>query len=81
MCGRAPARKFTPTRWSAETALRAAWRASAGWAPLETIPLLQAIVPLPKDMAADTVRVWFVPQDTPYFYWLIPESPRAARSE
>jgi digeranylgeranylglycerophospholipid reductase len=47
---------------------------SAGWAPLETVPLLQAIVPLPKDMAADTVRVWFVPQDTPYFYWLIPES-------
>jgi len=48
---------------------------SAGWAPLETVPLLQAIVPLPKDMSADTVRVWFVPQDTPYFYWLIPESP------
>ena len=48
---------------------------SAGWAPLETVPLLQAIVPLPMDMAPDTVRVWFVPQDTPYFYWLIPESP------
>jgi flavin-dependent dehydrogenase len=48
---------------------------SAGWAPLETVPLLQAIVPLPKDMPPDTVRVWFVPQDTPYFYWLIPESP------
>jgi flavin-dependent dehydrogenase len=47
---------------------------AAGWEPLETAPLLQAIVPLPKDMAADTVRVWFVPQDTPYFYWLIPES-------
>jgi flavin-dependent dehydrogenase len=26
-------------------------------------------------MSPDTVRVWFVPQDTPYFYWLIPESP------
>jgi len=47
---------------------------AAGWEPLETVPLVQAIVPLPKDMAADTVRVWFVPQDTPYFYWLIPES-------
>jgi flavin-dependent dehydrogenase len=47
---------------------------AAGWAPLETVPLVQAIVPLPKDMAADTVRVWFVPQDTPYFYWLIPDS-------
>ncbi len=48
---------------------------AAGWAPLETVPLVQAIVPLPKDMAPDTARVWFVPQDTPYFYWLIPESP------
>jgi len=48
---------------------------AAGWAPLETVPLLQAIVPLPDDMAPDSARVWFVPQDTPYFYWLVPESP------
>lgn len=47
---------------------------AAGWSPLETAPLMQAIVPLPRDMAPDTVRVWFIPQDTPYFYWLIPES-------
>ena len=47
---------------------------AGGWAPLETVPLVQAIVPLPKDMSPDTTRVWFVPQDTPYFYWLIPES-------
>ena len=47
---------------------------AAGWAPLETVPLVQAIVALPKDMAPDTARVWFVPQDTPYFYWLVPES-------
>jgi flavin-dependent dehydrogenase len=47
---------------------------AAGWPGLQTVPLVQAIVPLPKDMARDTVRVWFVPQDTPYFYWLIPES-------
>lgn len=47
---------------------------AAGWAPLDTVPLVQAIVPLPKDMAPDTARVWFVPQDTPYFYWLVPES-------
>ena len=48
---------------------------AAGWSPLETVPLVQAIVPLPKDMSPDTARVWFVPRDTPYFYWLIPESP------
>jgi flavin-dependent dehydrogenase len=47
---------------------------AAGWARMPTVPLMQAIVPLPKDAGADTVRVWFVPQDTPYFYWLIPES-------
>jgi flavin-dependent dehydrogenase len=38
------------------------------------VPLVQAIVRLPKDCRADTTRVWFVPDDTPYFYWLIPES-------
>ncbi len=48
---------------------------AAGWAPLETVPLVQAIVRLPKDMPPDTSRVWFIPEDTPYFYWLIPDSP------
>lgn len=48
---------------------------AAGWPPLATVPLVQAIVRLPRDMSPDTARVWFVPQDTPYFYWLIPESP------
>jgi digeranylgeranylglycerophospholipid reductase len=48
---------------------------AAGWPALETVPLVQAIVRLPKDMPLDTARVWFVPQETPYFYWLIPESP------
>ena len=47
---------------------------AAGWPRPVTVPLVQAIVPLPKDMSPDTVRVWFVPNDTPYFYWLIPES-------
>ena len=48
---------------------------SAGWPPIETVPLVQAIVRLPKDCPPDTTRVWFIPDDTPYFYWLIPESP------
>jgi digeranylgeranylglycerophospholipid reductase len=51
---------------------------TAGWPPIETIPLVQAIVRLPKDCPLDTTRVWFVPDDTPYFYWLIPESPERA---
>lgn len=47
---------------------------SAGWPPIETVPLVQAIVRLPKDCRPDSTRVWFVPDDTPYFYWLIPEN-------
>jgi flavin-dependent dehydrogenase len=47
---------------------------AAGWPPVETVPLMQALVKLPKDCPPDTTRVWFVPDDTPYFYWLIPES-------
>ena len=47
---------------------------AAGWPPVETVPLVQAVVKLPKDCPPDTTRVWFVPDDTPYFYWLIPES-------
>ena len=47
---------------------------AAGWPRQETVPLVQAIVRLPADYPANTVRVWFVPEDTPYFYWLIPES-------
>jgi flavin-dependent dehydrogenase len=47
---------------------------SAGWPAVESVPLVQAIVRLPKDCRPDTTRVWFVPDDTPYFYWLIPEN-------
>jgi len=47
---------------------------SAGWPQRPTIPLVQAVVALPDDMASDTARIWFVPRDTPYFYWLIPYS-------
>jgi flavin-dependent dehydrogenase len=49
---------------------------SAGWSKQPTVPLFQAVVELPKDMPSDTIRVWFAPEETPYFYWLIPHSPR-----
>ena len=48
---------------------------AAGFVKPRTAPLVQAIVDLPKAMTPDTVRVWFIPDDTPYFYWLIPHSP------
>jgi flavin-dependent dehydrogenase len=47
---------------------------AAGWPRQPTVPLVQAIVKMPADMSPHTVRVWFIPDDTPYFYWLIPES-------
>ena len=47
---------------------------AAGWPRQPTVPLIQAVVKLPSGMPPDTVRVWFIPDDTPYFYWLIPES-------
>ncbi len=51
---------------------------AAGWPPVETVPLVQAVVKLPKDCPLNTTRIWFVPDDTPYFYWMIPESPHRA---
>lgn len=51
---------------------------AAGWPRQPTVPLVQAVVRVPTEMSADTVRVWFIPDDTPYFYWLIPESPEHA---
>ena len=45
-----------------------------GWPSQKTVALIQAVVKLPSDMSADTTRVWFLPDDTPYFYWLIPHS-------
>jgi flavin-dependent dehydrogenase len=48
---------------------------AAGWPAQNTVSLVQAIVRLPEGMPHDTTRVWFIPDDTPYFYWLIPDSP------
>jgi flavin-dependent dehydrogenase len=47
---------------------------AGGWPRQATAPLIQALVKLPTGMPPDTVRVWFIPDETPYFYWLIPES-------
>lgn len=44
----------------------------------ETTPILQAIVNLPNGARKSTTQVWFEPEDTPYFYWLIPESEKQA---
>ena len=72
-------RGLTEQRWTrtlvgADGAFSTVARA-AGWPQQPTVPLLQAVVRLPADLRPDTTRVWFNPSDTPYFYWLIPESP------
>lgn len=69
----------SPERFSAEAVVGADGAQSsvaqaAGWPRQPTVPLIQAMVQLPSGMPRDTVRVWFIPDDTPYFYWLIPES-------
>ena len=43
-----------------------------------TMPILQAIVELPPGTRQGTTKVWFEPDDTPYFFWLIPQSQRYA---
>lgn len=40
------------------------------------VPLVQALVTLPDGWDPSVTAVWFEPDDTPYFYWLIPESAR-----
>lgn len=45
-----------------------------GFRTPSTLPLIQAVVDLPEDLSPDTTRVWFVPNETPYFFWLIPHS-------
>jgi flavin-dependent dehydrogenase len=47
----------------------------AGWPSQATVSLIQALVDLPEDMSPSTARVWFIPEHTPYFFWLIPHSP------
>jgi flavin-dependent dehydrogenase len=66
--------RWTPTLVGADGAFSTVARA-LGWPQPATVPLLQAIVRLPADLNPETTRVWFEPGDTPYFYWLIPESP------
>jgi flavin-dependent dehydrogenase len=44
----------------------------------QTTPILQAVVELHEGERAGTTKVWFEPQDTPYFYWSIPQSPTHA---
>ena len=62
----------SPTIVAADGALSRVAR-EAGWPQQTTVPLVQAVVRCPRGLPSDTVRVWFRPHETPYFYWLIPD--------
>ena len=47
---------------------------SGGWPEPTNVFLVQAVVKLPEGMPSDSTRVWFLPELTPYFFWLIPHS-------
>lgn len=42
------------------------------------VPLMQARIRFPNELAADTCQVWFDVDRTKYFFWLIPESKETA---
>jgi flavin-dependent dehydrogenase len=64
-----------------------------GLPPQPTVTVLQARVATPRVQDQGIGKVWFLPDDSPYFYWLCPEScdtaalglvdvnPRAARGK
>ena len=47
---------------------------AAGFPAQRVVPLVQALVRTPADLDPRCTRVWFEPDVTPYFFWLIPES-------
>lgn len=48
----------------------------AGLRKPPAVPILQAEVDLPSGWNPTETKVWFSPEETPFFYWLIPESNR-----
>lgn len=44
------------------------------WIRPPRLSLIQAIVKMPLGMPANVSTVWFEPDLTPYFFWLVPES-------
>jgi len=51
---------------------------SAGLSRIPSVPLIQAEIDLPGNWDDSETRVWFEIEDTPYFYWLIPDKDRKA---
>ena len=45
-----------------------------GARPQNSVPIVQAKIDLPSGYDSDVTEIWFEPQTTRFFYWLIPES-------
>jgi flavin-dependent dehydrogenase len=52
--------------------------ASLGADQFPLVSVVQTRVEFPQPLDPGAAKVWFVPRDTRYFYWLCPESPRTA---
>jgi flavin-dependent dehydrogenase len=72
-CERVPARAVL-----AADGVRSHVARTLGAPPLPAVTVLQARVELPRGADPGIGKVWFLPGDTPYFYWLCPESDRTA---
>lgn len=53
-------------------------RKSACLKDIASVPLIQAEIDLSANWDDSETKVWFTTQDTPYFYWLIPDRGRKA---
>ena len=47
-----------------------------GARPQNAVPIVQAKIDLPSGYDADVTEIWFQPETTRFFFWLIPESTR-----
>lgn len=47
-----------------------------GARPQNAVPIVQAKIDLPTGYDSDVTEIWFAPQTTRFFFWLIPESTR-----
>ncbi len=47
-----------------------------GARPQKIVPIVQAKIDLPSGYDSDVTEIWFAPETTRFFFWLIPESTR-----
>jgi flavin-dependent dehydrogenase len=71
-------RQVVPRAVIAADGVRSHVARSLGLPRLPSVTVIQARVETPPAADAGVGKVWFLPRDTQYFYWLCPESPNFA---